>query len=207
MLIFEFNLRGNHMKKTAITLALISLFGLTACNQQPAAAVVAPAQVPKIAAASAPAGYMTVGLTPDAFMGEFNAQAAKHNSGFHIPALNIVDGAGGKQFTFLFDKNIMLLGTLNANDGTIRSLTLTAVSGGTLQGSANIMFMMHDLVATTNPTLSDKQQGKIASELFTSSVEHMDQNIEQVFNGLKYSTVFIKNVGVLFVVNQKLDLP
>lgn len=180
-------------------IALMAIFALIGCgpqNEQKAASTPVVSDVK-------PVNYMSIGLKPDEFKTAFNSMAEANNSAFRILVLSVKQGATGKQFEYQFDSNITLLGTIEASDGTIRSLTTMAAVVGTKESATKIPLIMHSLIQATNPTLPDQDSAALALGLFTKSVEKMGTPFEEVRNGLRYAALFSKGMGMLFVIDQK----
>lgn len=160
-------------------------------------------QETKTQAVEKPADYMTIGMKPEEFKAAFNRAAEVNKSEFRISALDVKQGASGIQFLFQFNNNIGILGTVNADDGTIRSLTTIATADGSPKSGMDMVLIMHDMIGATNHTLSKDETAKVAMNLFQRCIDNMGQNFEDVRNGIRYAAIFQKGTGLLFVADQK----
>lgn len=152
------------------------------------------------APAQRPTDYMSIGMKVEDFPAAFNGAAHENQSGFKIPVITLEKDSN---FKFSFNKNMAMVGTFNASDHMMRSITILAQSDGTTDSAARMPILMHDIIRATNSGLPANETARLALTLFQDSVNHMGVVQEDVRNGIRYAALFSNGTGLLFVADQK----
>lgn len=149
----------------------------------------------------------SIGLKPDEFKDRFNQAATEFDSDLRITDLNVDEGSVQDTFQYMLTSHLGLIGSINKQDGSIRSVTILGQGDGTAQSGLNIITSMGILIAAVNPEISPNKRGDILRELkiVGDNVDILNLDSETVCNGKKYFVNSSKEIGIMFGVQDAND--
>jgi hypothetical protein len=154
---------------------------------------------PQEARTAEPAPYFRIISSTETFRKQFNSFAQKHQMG-RIRSIRINDGDVCNSFTCTVRDRIEIIGQLNKNDNSVRSITMFASGNGTAESGAEIMMMMYALMAAADPSLSDQDKTEILRSLgiFDAHEDANELSGSTVRNGIKYYISASGLLGIFF---------
>jgi len=106
-------------------------------------------------------GINSLGFTPDQFKDSFNAAAEEMRFKLKIDDF-IIEGGSVK---YTFTKSLVMSGTVNKEDNSIKEIFIMGHGDGTAMSALNIMMAIGTIIATTSPELSADERGNLIREL------------------------------------------
>lgn len=143
----------------------------------------------------------------DEFKNRFNELSTEMDLNLKITGLSVTDGAVNNTFKYMLTDYIGIVGQLNKDDNSIRSLLLTAHGDGTAESGVNIVATIGCLINCANPELTAKGRGNILKHLglFDEDADFNNLDRHTIVNGVKYSISSNKIMGLLFSINRSVD--
>lgn len=158
--------------------------------------------IPEVKAPEPAPNYFVIIDSPEIFRTRFNyfMRELKNNS-LNVGRISISKGEVNDAFTYIFNKNVGIVGQINKSDNSIRSIMLTLQGDGTLTSGADIMTSIMSVIHATNPELTPDQRGNILRELRLLDKDIDINNIQSstISNNIRYSLQGSEIIGLLFV--------
>ncbi len=101
----------------------------------------------------------------DVFKTHFNTFSEKVKSGFSVGETSISNGEINNTFSYLFNDNLSVVGSLNKQDNSIKEIMFIGSGDGTATSGADILIIAASLISTCEPNLTQTQKDKILNNL------------------------------------------
>ncbi|MEK5415082.1 hypothetical protein [Paenibacillus sp. FSL L8-0708] len=142
----------------------------------------------------------TISMSPEEFKDSFNAKAKEIGTDLKINKLIVEDGAVQNTFSYKFTNTLMLSGTVNKQDGSIRDVLLIGTTDGTSKSVSDILIGMGVLILASNPELPTTEPSVIVKELgmLDEGADFLKINKSVIRNGIEYHFQASKEFGIMF---------
>ncbi|WP_277669103.1 hypothetical protein [Caproiciproducens galactitolivorans] len=153
---------------------------------------------------SAPKSY-NLGFTSDQFILKFNATADSFNSDLKAKNITLTEKEKYRELTCELTDNIIISGSVNKSDNTVRNLIMYGRGDGTPKSGAEIIVCMGTLIAMTSPELSPDERGNLLKELNVKADVPDKTTKEAVRGNIKYGFGISRDIGILFSISNVND--
>jgi hypothetical protein len=132
------------------------------------------------------------------FKEAYNEFCDKKEYPFHINKIKRLNGDVQNSFQIELSDWISLLGTVDKNNGGVNGLTLICMPNGSTANNANILLAMLVLISVVDPSIPPENRADVLKSLgmFDKNVDYSNMNTETSKNGIKYSIVSGKGMGI-----------
>lgn len=139
------------------------------------------------------------------FKKRFNAFMRESSNPLRIHTIKIEPGSVNNTFTYSLNQNIGIVGQLNKEDNSIRSIMMAAQGDGTMTSGAHIIMTMIAIIVSTNPDLIPEERGNILRELklLNDGADIDDLKTKTFRNDIQYNLFSSEAIGFMFTAQNR----
>ncbi len=148
----------------------------------------------------------SIGMTPTEFRKAFNKHSSELGSDLKISKINVEKGPVQDTFTQNFSDDLVLLGSVNKADGSIREVSLIT-QAKTASSAGDFLVTFGILALATNPN-SDPNAAKIVGEqlgIFEDNVDFSTLDTSTTYDGIEYKMKAYEGMGFMLFVRDPND--
>ncbi|WP_411349504.1 DUF2304 domain-containing protein [Paenibacillus sp. WLX2291] len=148
----------------------------------------------------------SIGMTATEFRKSFNEKSSGLGADLKISEVNVETGAVQNTFTHIFSDDLVLLGSVNKSDGSIREISLIT-QAKTSSSAQDFLLTFGIIVLATNPD-SGSNAAKIVGEqlgIFKDDVDFSTLDTSTVYNGIEYKMKAYEGMGLMLFVSDPND--
>ncbi len=140
----------------------------------------------------------SIGMTPNEFRKTFDKYSSELGAGLTLSKVTISTGAVQDTFTHHFSDDLILIGSVNKADRSIREITLLT-QAKTPASAENFLIAFGVIVLATNPD-ADPNAAKAVGEklgIFKEGVDFSTLDTSTVYDGIEYTMKAYEGVGFM----------
>jgi hypothetical protein len=140
-------------------------------------------------------------VSPEAFRQSFNSIVGTIGSHYRAPEFVIDKGEVNDTFKHLFGDEVGLLGVVNKNDGTLRSIMVMMTGGG--KDMAKPMAVLLAATEALNAKVPRAENTQVVVEMFKQSLAEIEtgKTFENVVGNARYTAVASRELGLWFTID------
>ncbi len=148
----------------------------------------------------------SIGMTPTEFRKAFNKHSSELGTDLKISKINVEKGPVQDTFTQNFSDDLVLLGSVNKADGSVREISLIT-QAKTASSAGDFLVTFGILALATNPN-SDPNAAKIVGEqlgIFKDGVDFSTLDTSTTYDGIEYKMKAYEGMGFMLFVRDPND--
>ena len=189
-------------KIAGTSLVAVAIIAVAATNGEPASEVTTASAEPEKNSepiATAVKSNSVLFSTTEEFTSAFNKFTSSNSIDLSIVKTVLKEGSVNNTFSSTINSNLMLVGTLNKADGTVKDVMMIGAGDGTATSGGNIIFCMGAIIAAVDPTLSGDERIDVLKKLgLFSDADVLNLSGSTDLNGNHYFISSSEVTGIMF---------
>jgi len=135
------------------------------------------------------------------FRKAFNNFTVANTLEMEVGEIKVTEGSVNNTFTNKFNKNLVLVGTLDKNSGAVKEITMIGSGDGTATSGGNILICIGAIIAAVDPTLAADQRIGVLKQLGLlgdTGADVMNLSTKTDRNGYHYFLNSSEQIGIMF---------